>query len=91
MTKSTYKKREIITLVELAQRGDIKALEELIKRVQKNIFDLLEIPQHLRLDPRRRGEKTRGRSQDPSLPLRAGTGAQRHRAAGRRHCKPSFG
>ena len=40
MTKSTYKKREIITLVELAQRGDIKALEELIKRVQKNIFTM---------------------------------------------------
>lgn len=40
MSKSTYKKRDINTLVMLAQKGDVKALEELIKRVQKNIFTM---------------------------------------------------
>ena len=40
MVKSTYKKRDMNTLVVLAQKGDIKALEELIKRVQKNIFTM---------------------------------------------------
>ena len=40
MAKSTYKKRDTNTLVIQAQKGDIKALEELIKRVQKNIFTM---------------------------------------------------
>lgn len=40
MAKSTYKKRDINTLAVLAQKGDVKALEELIKRVQKNIFTM---------------------------------------------------
>lgn len=38
MSKYKYKKRDINTLVVLAQSGDIKALEELIKRVQKSVF-----------------------------------------------------
>ncbi len=40
MTKSIYKKRDINTLIIFAQKGDAKALEELIRRVQKNIFTL---------------------------------------------------
>ena len=40
MAKSTYKNRDINTLAVLAQKGDVKALEELIKRVQKNIFTM---------------------------------------------------
>ncbi|MBE7710820.1 MAG: sigma-70 family RNA polymerase sigma factor [Cyanobacteria bacterium SIG31] len=38
MTKNTYKKGEIQQLVSLAQNGDIKALEELIRKVQKEIY-----------------------------------------------------
>lgn len=38
MSKSKYKKGDITTLVELAQSGDVKALEELIKRIQKNVY-----------------------------------------------------
>ena len=38
MSKSIYKKGELLDIVSLAQKGDIKALEELIKRVQKQIF-----------------------------------------------------
>lgn len=38
MPKSRYKKSDITSLVLLAQGGDIKALEELIKRVQKDIY-----------------------------------------------------
>jgi len=40
MSKSGYKKSDINTLVVLAQKGDTAALEELIKRVQKNIFTM---------------------------------------------------
>lgn len=40
MSKSIYKKREINELILLAQKGDTKALEELIKRVQKSIFTM---------------------------------------------------
>lgn len=40
MSKYKYKKRDINTLVVLAKSGDIKALEELIKRVQKSIFTM---------------------------------------------------
>ena len=40
MSKSKYKKRDINTLIIFAQRGDTKALEELIRRVQKNIFTM---------------------------------------------------
>ena len=35
-----YKKGEFQSLIVLAQNGDVKALEELIRRVQKNIFTM---------------------------------------------------
>jgi len=38
MSKSIYKKSELHTLISLTQNGDAKALEELIRRVQKDIF-----------------------------------------------------
>jgi RNA polymerase sigma-70 factor (ECF subfamily) len=38
MSKHVYKNKDVISLVTLAQGSDIKALEELIKRVQKHIF-----------------------------------------------------
>lgn len=38
MYKTKYKKGDINSLILLAQKGDIKALEELIKRVQKHIY-----------------------------------------------------
>ncbi len=40
MSKSRYKKRDINTLILFAQKGDSKALEELIRRVQKNIYTM---------------------------------------------------
>ena len=40
MSKYKYKKRDINTLILFAQKGDTKALEELIRRVQKNIFTM---------------------------------------------------
>ena len=40
MPKFSYKKRDIQALVYLAQKDDIKALEELVRRVQKNIYAL---------------------------------------------------
>lgn len=38
MSKSGYKKDDIFLLIKLAQKGEVKALEELIKRVQKHIY-----------------------------------------------------
>ena len=38
MQKSNYKKGEVETLINFAQKGDIKALEELIRRVQKDVY-----------------------------------------------------
>lgn len=38
MSNSIYKKGEIESLIKLAQQGDIKALEAIIRRVQKNIY-----------------------------------------------------
>ena len=38
MAKSVYKKGELLDIVSLAQKGDVKALEELVRRVQKQIF-----------------------------------------------------
>lgn len=38
MSKSNYKKESILFLVEQAQKNDIKALEELIRRVQKDVY-----------------------------------------------------
>ena len=40
MSKSFYKKTDITTIISLAQSGNIKALEELIRRVQKHIFTM---------------------------------------------------
>ena len=38
MQKSGYKKRDLYTLVELAQNGDVKALEYLIRKNQNHIY-----------------------------------------------------
>ncbi len=38
MSKSDHKKGNIVSLVLHAQEGDIKALEELIKRIQKHVY-----------------------------------------------------
>lgn len=38
MSKSSYKKGNIKTLITMAQKGDIKALEELIRRIQKDVY-----------------------------------------------------
>ena len=38
MSKNRFKKRDIYTLVTFAKNGNTEALEELIRRVQKNIF-----------------------------------------------------
>ena len=38
MSKSDHKKGDIVSLVLHAQQGDIKALEELIKRIQKHVY-----------------------------------------------------
>lgn len=40
MTKSVYKKKDIYALIKEAQSGDNKALEELIKRIQKSVFTM---------------------------------------------------
>lgn len=40
MPKSKYKKIDIISLIHHAQNGDIKALEELVRRVQKDVHAL---------------------------------------------------
>ena len=40
MSKSNYKKKDISSIITLAQKGDIKALEELIRRVQKHVYAL---------------------------------------------------
>lgn len=38
MPKSKYKKGDIFSLIPHAQNGDIKALEELIRRIQKHVY-----------------------------------------------------
>ena len=40
MENIDYKKSELESIVKLSQDGDIKALEELIKRIQKNVFGM---------------------------------------------------
>ena len=40
MLKPSYKKGDIESLIILAQKNDIKALEELIKRVQKEVYTI---------------------------------------------------
>lgn len=38
MSKSNYKKIDTFIIIKQAQKGDIKSLEELIRRVQKHVF-----------------------------------------------------
>lgn len=38
MNKLSYRKENLTTLIKLSQDGEIKALEELIRRVQRNIY-----------------------------------------------------
>ena len=38
--QNDYKNSDINNILKLAQGGDIKALEELIRRVQKNVFGM---------------------------------------------------
>ena len=40
MHKYNHKKKDLITLISLAQDGDIKALEEIIKRIQKDVYTM---------------------------------------------------
>lgn len=40
MSDFDYKKEEMDIIIRLSQEGDIKALEELIRRIQKNIFGM---------------------------------------------------
>ena len=40
MPKTDYKNGDMDTIIELSQKGDIKALEELIRRIQKNVFTM---------------------------------------------------
>ena len=40
MHRNKYKKHSVATLIPLAQNGDIKALEEIIKKVQKQVFTM---------------------------------------------------
>jgi len=50
MNNLNYKKEELKTLVKLSQENDIKALEELIRRIQKNVFGLFSYMVHSRQD-----------------------------------------
>lgn len=38
MSKSVYKKSDIFEIIKLAQTGDSKAIEELVRRVQKRVY-----------------------------------------------------
>ena len=40
MTNRIYKKENLKSVIKLSQEGDIKALEELIRRIQKNVFGM---------------------------------------------------
>ena len=40
MSKQGYKKCDIPTLIPLAQGGDVKALEELIRRIQRHVYTM---------------------------------------------------
>ena len=50
MSKTKYKKGDIYTLIVCAQKGDMKALEELIRRVQKNVFTMFSYLTNKRQD-----------------------------------------
>lgn len=41
MQNNDYKKSTMDTIITLSQEGDLKALEELIRRIQKNVFGML--------------------------------------------------
>ena len=45
-----YKKQEISLLIRLAQKDDMKALEELIRRTQRNVFGMFSYLTHRRQD-----------------------------------------
>ena len=40
MSKLNYKKNDILSIIKFSQQGDVKALEELIRRVQKHVYAL---------------------------------------------------
>ena len=40
MSKLVYKKKDIQSLIEIAQSGDSKALEEIIRRIQRHVYAL---------------------------------------------------
>ena len=40
MQNSDYKKSDLNIIIKLSQQGDAKALEELIRRIQKNVFGM---------------------------------------------------
>lgn len=40
MPKYTYKKKDMASLIQLAQAGDSRALEEIIRKIQKHVFAL---------------------------------------------------
>ena len=50
MPSLDYKKEDIESVINLSMKGDIKALEELIKRIQKNVFNMFSYLVHKRQD-----------------------------------------
>ena len=50
MSKSRYKKQDMNTLIFLARQGDNFALEELLRRIQKNIFAMFSYLVDKRVD-----------------------------------------
>lgn len=40
MSNLKYKKKDVSLLIHLAQKGDNKALEEIIRRIQKNVYSI---------------------------------------------------
>ena len=43
MSKVAYKKLDFSEIIDKAQNGNISALEELIKRIQQDVFAMLHI------------------------------------------------
>lgn len=50
MKTADYKKEEINTIIQLSQNGDMKALEELIRRIQKDVYVLFSYTVEKRQD-----------------------------------------
>lgn len=50
MALLAYKKEDINIIIKLAQKGDVKALEELIRRIQKNVFAMFSYMTEKRQD-----------------------------------------